>query len=206
MKQLRAQVEGDMKTDIDCECKKCGHKWKSRTKSPLHCPNVKCQCFYWKDGIPRKSGRKLNSVTTFQRLIDKSGDCWVWKGSVNHANYGMYKFNGKFRLAHRLSYEIHIGSIPSGMLVCHKCDNPSCVNPDHLFLGTQKDNINDCVAKGRNAIGNKNWNTKLDEEKVLMIRGSDFSKLGSKAEMARSLGISQTALNYVLSGRNWAHV
>jgi len=88
--------------------------------------------------------------------IDHASGCWVWKFSRNNKNYGRKKTKQRnSTLAHRLSYEIFKGRIPEGLIVCHKCDNPPCCNPDHLFVGTFKDNSQDCIAKGRNRAGEK---------------------------------------------------
>src|SRR5690348_1346681 len=81
--------------------------------------------------------------------INKINGCWEFTGSLNNGGYGVIGFKGKVWLAHRLSYYFHNGEIPKGLLVCHKCDNRKCINPDHLFLGTYMDNYNDMVAKGR---------------------------------------------------------
>jgi len=159
--------------------------------------------------IPRKTkaGRKPNTIDKFWQRVAKTESCWLWKGTVNKYNgRGMFKLNDKYYQVHRLSYELKFGAIPDGILICHKCDIPLCVNPDHLFPGTQQDNINDCVSKKRNAFGYKNWNTKLTEEKVRIIRKTDFSAHGSQAMMARLMGISQTALQYVLNRKNWSHI
>lgn len=83
--------------------------------------------------------------------------CWLWVGGTNGKGYGQLWIDGEPSImAHRLSWELHNGPIPKGMLVCHKCDTPPCVNPDHLFIGTDKDNIQDCIKKGRYVYNIKN--------------------------------------------------
>lgn len=87
-------------------------------------------------------------------IMERSGPekngCLIWKGSPNSTGYGQCRRKGTWQYAHRLSFQLHIGEIPKGMMVLHKCDNPMCVNPEHLILGTQKDNMQDCSRKGRN--------------------------------------------------------
>lgn len=81
----------------------------------------------------------------------KKEECWIWMAAKNSSGlpYGQFKFGNSMKLAHRVSYELFVENIPKGMLVCHKCDNPECVNPDHLFLGNHSDNNLDCVSKKR---------------------------------------------------------
>jgi len=81
------------------------------------------------------------------KVIPETG-CWEWQGGRDKTNYGQFSYKNN-RAAHRSAYELYVDDIPEGLIVCHKCDNPPCVNPDHLFLGTFKDNTQDCIKKGR---------------------------------------------------------
>lgn len=85
----------------------------------------------------------------FWRKVNKTETCWLWTGYIEKRGYGRFGYNYKTIEAHRMSWIIANGEIPEGMIICHECDNPSCVNPDHLFLGTHKDNTWDMVDKGR---------------------------------------------------------
>lgn len=85
----------------------------------------------------------------FLEKVEKTDTCWLWTGFVDAKGRGRFRFNGKSVSAHRVAYEIFVGEIPAGLKVCHTCDIPRCVRPKHLFLGTQKDNMADCKAKGR---------------------------------------------------------
>lgn len=108
--------------------------------------------------------------------------------------------------AHRISWEIHNGPIPNGLRILHKCDNPKCVNPDHLFIGTQLDNIADMVAKGRNVRGVKFSHAKLNAEKVIKIRGLYERGDRTMQSLAYEFEVSRTLISKVISGKNWTHV
>ncbi|RSK29880.1 HNH endonuclease signature motif containing protein [Hymenobacter metallilatus] len=88
-------------------------------------------------------------VQNFWDSVKKEDRCWVWQRGLNRTGYGQFCVFGSNIYAHRFSYSLHFGPIPDGMVICHKCDNPSCVRPEHLFLGTYSDNTQDAVQKGR---------------------------------------------------------
>lgn len=138
-------------------------------------------------------------------------DCWEWQGSRARTNwpYGHFRFRGHTKTTHRLSYALHYGAIPEGMFVCHRCDNPPCVNPAHLFVGTHTDNVRDMHSKGRAATtcteGSKNGHTTMDEDAVRSIRAR--YRLGeSQSAIARDLGISQTTVSLMVLRRTWKHI
>lgn len=129
--------------------------------------------------------------------------CWLWMGPAKE-RYGSLKVHGKPTAAHRYSWALHRGPIPAGMKVCHRCDVPFCVNPGHLFLGTQADNHADMVAKNRRASfkGVNNGKAKLTPEQVLQIRGD----ARSLKHIAADYGVSLGAISQIKLGKVWAHV
>ena len=90
----------------------------------------------------------------FWSLVKKTSGCWIWEGGRDGKGYGRVWHEGKRKGAHRVAYELVVGKIPTGMCACHHCDNPICVNPEHIFIGTHKDNMRDCTAKSRNTLIN----------------------------------------------------
>lgn len=126
--------------------------------------------------------------------------CWQWTAFIHPiTKYGIIRINYKHMQANRVSYEAHIGKIPGGMFVCHKCDFPACINPEHLFLGTQDDNNKDRDKKGRR---NDSRRPHLTREQVLEIRKE--IKETTQQKLAAKYGISLVTLQRVLSGRNYS--
>lgn len=133
------------------------------------------------------------------------GPCWIWTGSRVPDGYGQLTWDGKQRPAHVVSWFLAHGLWPGSLHTLHRCDLPSCVNPSHLFLGTNADNAADRDRKGRQARGESNGHAKLTADQVRAIRAARL--LGSTlAELAARHGVSLVAVHDVLSGRTWAHV
>lgn len=125
--------------------------------------------------------------------------CWVWTANVNHRGYGRVLYRGKVQQAHRVAWEMVHGPIPDGLFVLHHCDNPPCVNPDHLFVGTHSDNMVDAVRKGRHA------RAKVTEADVRDIRTARASGEGVRA-LARRYRVDPKTIRDLLGHENWKHV
>ena len=148
----------------------------------------------------------------FWPKVEKTNGCWKWQAGKNEAGYGTFMFQRKNVYAHRESYEIHFGPIPPGMCVLHKCDNPSCVNPGHLFLGTNADNTADMLEKGRwrqparnPRRGEKHPMSKLTWKQVDEMRRLYATGEHRQIDLARQYGISTTNTCDIIHNRTWVH-
>jgi hypothetical protein len=142
--------------------------------------------------------------------VDQGTGCWLWQGLVNKSGYGKLKCTplGE-HLAHRVAFRILVGDIPESMCVLHKCDTPKCVNPEHLFLGTQADNVADMVQKGRARVpmfrGEQCHSAKLTEGDVIRIREMR-SRGALLRDIAQSFGITESTAQGIVKGRLWGHL
>lgn len=170
-----------------------------------------------------KCGRKLKGTTLQSRILEQikiaSNGCWVWTGLKRASGkardkknrvhkllpYGVLKVNGKGTSAHRASWMAFRGEIPKGKMVCHGCDNPPCVNPDHLFIGTNQTNMDDCVSKNRQAAGERHPKHKLTSEIVAKMKKlyRPWDRKRSVRVLAEKFGVGQTVAFYAIKGRRW---
>lgn len=149
-----------------------------------------------------------HSFTEFSPRVvcEPNSGCWLWAGSRTAGGYGAVKIggrHGKSRYTHRLSYELNCGPIPVGAVVCHRCDTPACCNPDHLFLGSQGDNVRDAYAKGRMSYPNEAEATSasvIAEIKAALADGVQGRVIAS------DYGISEATVSAIKTGKRWAHI
>lgn len=156
--------------------------------------------------------KKVNKDGSIPAHMPHLGKCWEWTASTKPFGYGQFNLKTKTLNAHKISWEL-INGDTNGLHVLHKCDNPRCVNPLHLFLGTDADNKKDMVSKGRQASidktvhrGESNGYHKLTAGQVRDIRSRNVSGFGRKAQLAREFGISQSTLGRIISGKAWSHI
>ena len=145
--------------------------------------------------------------TTAQRFWAKvrmGSGCWEWTSPPHENGYGQFGIGGRSLRAHRVSWELHWGAIPDGLCVLHHCDNPICVRPDHLFLGTKLDNSRDAVRKGRVARGTRVHGAKLNDELVEQLRERHVAGELVR-DLAREVGMHVATLSAALRGETWGH-
>jgi hypothetical protein len=199
-----------------CECG-CGQLTKIAALSSARDRTVKGSPLRFIKGHNGRVRPRASLEERFWAKVDKRRpeDCWLWNGARSRRALkgddfcGSISVNGRMEAAPRVSFEMHNGTIPPGMYVCHHCDNPPCVNPAHLFLGTPLDNVRDKLKKGRQrycpAIGEKCGTSKLTESQVLSAVAKRRSGT-SPRRIAKELGVSEWAIYDILSGRNWGHL
>lgn len=163
-------------------------------------------------GNCKECGVSEKFVERFWRYVQKSSPnkCWKWVGAISGNKYGSF-WNGERQIkAHRFSYIIHNGKIPSNLIVMHKCDNMVCVNPNHLQLGTNKDNIQDALTKGRMTAGESFWASKATDELVIKIR-NEFREPFTLLEECKRLNrlfpeIAPSTIRKIVRRETWKHL
>lgn len=138
-------------------------------------------------------------------IVNEQTGCWEWQKNIQMNGYGHMKHSGKTRSAHRISYEMHHGEIPIGAYVLHRCDNRRCVKPDHLYLGTAKDNALDMKAKRRHSHGEQSTSSKVTEAQVLEMYELFDGGMGS-IRVSRKFDICTTQAWHIKTGKSWAHL
>ena len=139
-------------------------------------------------------------------IPEPNSGCWLWTAAVDSGGYGTFWINGTTVGAHRSSWILLVGEIPEGMHVLHRCDTRCCVNPSHLWLGSNKDNVDDRERKGRNKIpglrGENHGMSRLNERVVMEI----YNATGSQSEIGKRFGVHQTTVCNIKTRKRWAHI
>lgn len=206
---------------VRVECPVCGESFLLfPSQQSRYCCSWKCRRIY-AQSPERQQARFLSHVD----VADEA--CWLWMAYCDDDGYGVTsdtsgEGKGRTIQAHRRAYELFVGEIPSGMCVCHRCDTPACVNPDHLFLGTQQDNQKDKTAKGRQAkggnvgvrlhpesyslLGEDNNAAKLTDAQVREIRARHQAGEAGYKRLADEYGVSKSVIRDVIKRITWSHI
>lgn len=149
-----------------------------------------------------------NTIAVFRERVDRSAGveaCWPWTGTRGSAGYGQFRLNGKSLLAHRLAYELVHGPIPTGLQICHRCDNPPCCNPRHMFLGTVRDNALDRTAKGRGKRfpGELHASAVFTNAQVQKIRERYTAGGVTQQALADEFGVGLMTINRIIHRRTY---
>ena len=191
-----------------CKCE-CGTE-KAILSSNLtrtRCAIKSCGCFKREK---QENAKLPSSITTrfWNKVIKQDNGCWIWTAYTNSDGYGKFKIGKRTCNAHRMAWMLCCGSIPKGMLVLHHCDNPPCVNPDHLYLGTDADNVRDRDNRNRiqHARGIAQGSHKLTDEQVLEIRMLYNDGKYSECDIADKFGVSQSTIGCIINYKTWRHL
>lgn len=184
---------------VDLTCAKCGLPFRvipCRAGTAQFCSRA-CRDTRGASNIAPRFWAKVS--------VRKRDECWPWAGARRPRGYGNVNHGGSTKLAHRLAWELTHGPIPDGMVVCHRCDNPPCCNPAHLFLGTTQDNVDDARVKGRLPRGERVWAAKLTVDAVREIRRLATAGVTRKA-LAVRFGVTRNHIDRLVTRKQWRHV
>lgn len=190
----------------ECQCG-CGESTTTTTKRDgkgevLRLDHKRC--------LPCHKASKQTAEELFWNHITRNqfdtDECWTWTGKIHSQGYGVFTYRGKEIYAHRFSFAIHNEPVPEKMHVLHKCDNPPCSNPKHLFPGTNADNVADAVAKNRNVRGERVGTAKLTVDMVRKIKDELLRGDISKDKIGERYSVSGAAIRKIAKGQTWAHI
>jgi hypothetical protein len=186
-----------------CECG-CGEPAPIARRTLVSRGYVKGQPVRFIKGHRTRVGQLTVPERMSKYTVERPTGCWEWIGGHNLQGYGQLKIKGIMQRAHRVAWMLRYGPIPDGLFVLHRCDNPPCCNPDHLFLGTQADNIADRRTKGRapDLRGSRNAAAKLSEADVLVIR-QRLADGVRQMDIAAEFGITQSNVSLIARGITW---
>jgi hypothetical protein len=186
-------------------CRSCGSTFEIRASHAARGEGVYCspECY--------RNATRTTGVDEFEKYADMDGDgCWPWRGRINRSGYGILQARSHRGVrAHRFAYELFVGQIPAGLLVCHHCDVRHCVNPTHLFVGTHADNSQDMARKGRNVsnlrFGERHNRAKVTANEVRAIRAKAAAGTPTR-ELSEQYGINMASIRKIVLRYNWKHV
>lgn len=186
---------------ITRQCLQCGTTFRAHSHDVKRGYAKYCsrQCY----GLHLRALPKRSLESRFWQRVDTSGECWIWQGGRDTSGYGKLTPDSR---AHRISWELNVGPVPEGLWVLHRCDNPPCVRPDHLFLGTLQDNVADMVSKGRGVAGVRHPMAKVTPEIVLAIRTRYSAGNVTQHALAREYGLVQSQISHIVRGKQWSSV
>jgi hypothetical protein len=182
-----------------CEIEGCNGKHLARGWCVRHYATWK-RC-----GSPDAPNQQKNTLDDFWARVNRTGDCWIWQGSKDRDGYGFFHWENKQVRTHRFVAQEVLKLDISYLEVCHTCDNPGCVRPSHLFVGTTKDNKKDSVRKGRHAKGETHACAVLSERQVRYVRRMVENGV-SRVLIAKELHVSKTCIDFIAQRRTWKHI
>lgn len=158
---------------------------------------------------------RTDPAANFEKKVRRSDGCWIWTASVNRHGYGYFRYAGRTQRAHRVAWQLVYGDIPNGLCVLHLCDNPPCVNPDHLVLGTQRQNLADMISKKRhrsitkpetNVRGEQVGTSILTTESVKSMRRTYAAGLVTFRDLSRQYNVASSTARAAVRRRSWRHI
>jgi len=184
-----------------CACD-CGEERLVRSSHLTSGQTKSCGCLQ----AERTREARMREVVSFDERLqrNKATGCLEWQGGKDKNGYGRVVVDGVTYKAHRYAYQRTLGSIPEGMMVCHKCDNPPCCDPSHLFLGTVVDNANDMIAKKLSLTGERNHKAKANPHMVRQVR--KLAGIMTQHQLANTFGISQSSISKIILRHTWQDV